>query len=45
MQDLLSTDPTQEIRAIMIDYVDHTGPARQDELDHSRSGIDLPFKI
>ena len=40
VQNLHGTDPTQETCAIA-DHADYTGPTRQHELDHTRSGIDL----
>ena len=41
MQDLRSTDPTQETCATAVDHGDYTGPTRQHELDHTKPGIDL----
>ena len=29
-------------RKLVLDRADYTGPIRQHELDHARSGIDLP---
>ena len=41
--DLSSTaDPTQQICAT-VDHAGYTGPIRQHGLDHTRSGIDLPY--
>ena len=41
VQDLHSTDPTHETCATAVEHADCTGPTRQHELDHTRSGIYL----
>ena len=44
MQDLHSTDPTQEACATVVHHADCSGPIQEDELDRTRSRTRVVLK-